>query len=132
MRLFNNLPELHLGGEPFWRNCFCRTSHYRICPFPLCTSDKYCPHRTFRRHVQFQSSQMRLLPRKCDTRPRIDGELYHVVSVIKQELPKLSCPLSLRLSLYWQVEADYQPSHFEFLRIHGLYLLCFPVNRASR
>ena len=75
---------------------------------------------------------MCLLPRKCDARSGIDGELYHVVPVIKQELPELRRPLSLSLGQHRQIEADHQPSHLELLRVHGLYLLEFPDVNASR
>ena len=75
---------------------------------------------------------MRLLPGKCDTWSRINRKLYHVVSVVKQELPELRRPLSLGLRQHRQIEAYHQPSHFELLRIHGLYLLGFPEINASR
>ena len=75
---------------------------------------------------------MCLLSSKCDTRSGIDGELYHIVSVIKQKLPELRRPFSFCLGQYRQIEADHQPSHFELLRIHGLYLLDFPEVNASR
>ena len=75
---------------------------------------------------------MRLLPRECDTWSGIDGELYHIVPVIKKKFPKLRRPLSLSLSQHRQIEADHQPSHLELLRIHGLYLLDFPNVTASR
>ena len=126
------LPELHLRRQLFWLHLFCRSSHYRICPFPLCTRYKNCSHRSFWRHVQLQPSQMCLLSRKCDTRSGIDGELYHIVPVIKQKLPELRRPFSLSLSQHRQIEADHQPSHFKLLRIHGLYLPDFPEINASR
>lgn len=75
---------------------------------------------------------MRLLSRECDTWPSINRELYHIVPIIKQELSKLRRPLSLGLSQHRQIEADHQPSHFELLRIHGLYLPDFPEISASR
>ena len=126
------LLDLHLLGQLLWFDLFCRPSHYGICSFPLRTRDKNRSHRSFRRHVQFQPPQMCLLPRKCDARSGIDGELYHVVPVIKQKLSELRRPLSFGFCQHRQIEADHQPSHLELLRIHGLYLPDLPDVKASR
>ena len=121
------LPKLQLLWNPFRGYLFCRRSFYRIHSFPLCASHEKRTHRSFWRHIQFQSPQMSLLSCKRDTRPRIHRELNHVITIIQEKLAKLSRILSLLFCPDRQVKAHHQPTHFEFLRIHGLYSDSFPL-----
>ena len=121
------LPKLQLLWKPSWNNLFCRSPLYCIHSFPLCASHEKRTHRPFRRHIQFQPSQMGLLSRKRDTRPCIHRELNHVITVIQKEFSKLRRIPPLPFRPDRQVEAHHQPTHFEFLRIHGLYSDSFPL-----
>lgn len=103
----NALPELHLRRDFLWLGRSCRSPHNRICALPLCARYENRTHRSFRRDIKLQSPQMRLLSRECDTWPCINGKLYHVVPVVKQELPELRRPLSFSLGQHRQVEADH-------------------------
>lgn len=90
-------------------------------PLPLRPRHKNRPHLPLRRQRPLQSLNMRLLPRKTHTRPRIHTELDHLIPIIQQKIPKRRRALPLLRRPHGQIKRHHQPAHFELLCIHGLY-----------
>ena len=99
------LPQRQLFRHLFRWFAWCCTLHTELT-FPLGSYNKNSPDGTVWRKVLFQSSDVRLLTRKCHARSRIDRILDHQISLVQKKFSEQRCAFSCVSRHHWQVKVN--------------------------
>jgi len=114
-------PKLQLTGYFFRRHRFCWLAVNHKTALPLRSRDKKDSYTALFGKICFHPLDMGLLASKANARSGINTPLEHLKAIIFEPLAEIVSCLALFFCSNRQVECNYQPPHFEFFSIQGLY-----------